>query len=169
MRRAHLGTPSVIQHSWLMLPGCFAEHWRHSLFFKARNPSEKLAIKMIDRYKMHTSFGHRNKAHGLLKHVSACTCCVSSVVLSSTFSFLRPHSVSINFRKIKILCFGDSVLQMNTNKLLIALIYTKQSYMRALNNDSLLGWTAVSARQASSAPLCDSRYLKKIERKKMKF
>ena len=90
-------------------------------------------------------FGHRNKAHGLLKHVSACTCCVSSVVLSSTFSFLRPHSVSINFRKIKILCFGDSVLQMNTNKLRIALIYTKQSYMRALNNDSLLGWTAVSA------------------------
>ena len=90
-------------------------------------------------------------------------------MLSSTFSFLRPHSVSINFWKIKILCFGDNVLQMNTNKLLIALIYTKQSYMRALNNDSLLGWTAVSARQASSAPLCDSWYWELCGKNKMKL
>ena len=75
---------------------------------------------------MHINLVQRNKAHGVLKHVSSCTCCVSSVVLSSTFWFLRPHSVSINFRKIKILCFSDSVLQMNTNKLPIALIYTQQ-------------------------------------------
>ena len=37
------GTPSVIQHSWLMLPGCFAEYWRHFCLFEARSPSEKPA------------------------------------------------------------------------------------------------------------------------------
>ena len=110
-----------------MLCGCFAGHWRHYLFFKARNLNtfEKVENKMIDRNNMDISFWGRNNAHGLFKHISAYTCCVSSVVSSSVF--ISPFSLSFNkLSKIKILFFGDSVLQMNTNKLPIALIYTKQ-------------------------------------------
>ena len=108
------GTPSVIQHSWLMLPSCFAEYWRHFCLFEARSPSEKPAcwnegnIYIVARILLDKETKPMvYKTLFILKN-----CCVSSGCVHQHFLISLP---SLGFKKpwkIKMVRFGNSVLQI---------------------------------------------------------
>ena len=109
-----LGYPSVIQHSWLMLPGCFAEYWRHFCLFEARSPSEKPACWNVGKIYIvaRILLDKETKPMVYTTLFILKNCCISSDCVHQHFLISLPLLSFKKAWKIKMTCFGNSILQI---------------------------------------------------------